>query len=52
MHGTFPTHNKYYIATEIFPFLTKKEIKDVFYPPKTKKPAPTQRVKRQEETED
>jgi hypothetical protein len=32
MHGIFPTHNKYYQITEIFPFLSKREIKEVFYP--------------------
>ena len=32
MHGIFPTHNKYYLATEIFPHLSKKEIKEVYYP--------------------
>lgn len=37
MHGIFPTHNKYYIRKEIFPHLTKQEIRDVYYPPKTKK---------------
>lgn len=37
MHGIFPTYNKYYIQHEIFPHLSKQEIKDVYYPPKTKK---------------
>lgn len=37
MHGIFPTHNKYYLHHEIFPYLSKKEIRDVYYPPKTKK---------------
>jgi hypothetical protein len=37
MHGIFPTHNKYYIRTEIFPHLTKKEMKDVYYPAKKPK---------------
>ena len=31
-HGIFPTHNKYYIATEIFPYLSKKEKKEVYFP--------------------
>lgn len=34
MHGRFPTHNKYYLAQELFPFLSKKEKKDVFFPTK------------------
>jgi hypothetical protein len=34
MHGIFPTHNKYYLRTEIFPLLSKKEMKEVFYPTK------------------
>jgi hypothetical protein len=37
MHGIFPTHNKYYIHTEIFPHLSKEERKNVFYPPKVSK---------------
>lgn len=37
MHGIFPTHNQYYIRHEIFPHLSKQEIRDVYYPPKTKK---------------
>jgi hypothetical protein len=38
MHGIFPTHNKYYIRTEIFPYLSKKEKKEVYYPTKKSKP--------------
>jgi hypothetical protein len=37
MHGIFPTHNHYYIVNEIFPYLSKKEIKEVYYPEKSKK---------------
>ncbi len=36
-HGIFPTYNKYYLATEIFPHLSKEEIKAVYFPDKTKK---------------
>lgn len=39
MHGIFPTHNKYYIASEIFPHLSKEEIKEVYFPPTTRKKA-------------
>lgn len=52
MHGIFPTHNKYYIQHEIFPHLSKQEIRDVYYPPKTKKEkivAETRRPKRGED---
>jgi hypothetical protein len=34
MHGRFPTHNKYYLATEIFPFLSKEEKRLVYFPTK------------------
>lgn len=36
-HGIFPTHNNYYKAKEIFPFLSKKEKKEVFFPDKKSK---------------
>ncbi len=38
-HGIFPTHNRYYLATEIFPYLSKQEIKAVYFPDKTRKTA-------------
>jgi len=34
MHGRFPKHNKYYIVNEIFPYLSSKEKKEVYYPTK------------------
>jgi len=34
MHGRFPTHNKYYLATELFPLLSKEEKRAVFVPTK------------------
>lgn len=40
MHGIFPTLNKYYISSELFPCLSKEEKKEVFFPErKSKKPA-------------
>ena len=43
MHGIFPTHNKYYIAHEIFPHLSRKEKKEVYFPDKVKKFAADQK---------
>jgi hypothetical protein len=34
MHGRFPTHNKYYLANEIFPHLSKEEKRLVYFPTK------------------
>jgi hypothetical protein len=34
MHGRFPTHNKYYLATELFPLLSKEEKRLVYFPTK------------------
>jgi len=34
MHGRFPTHNKYYLAHELFPFLSKEEKRQVYFPTK------------------
>jgi hypothetical protein len=34
MHGRFPTHNKYYLAHELFPFLSKEEKRLVYFPTK------------------
>ena len=34
MHGRFPTHNKYYLAQEIFPYLSKEEKRLVYFPTK------------------
>lgn len=34
MHGRFPTMNKYYLATELFPLLSKEEKRSVFFPTK------------------
>jgi hypothetical protein len=34
MHGRFPTHNKYYLATELFPHLSKEEKRLVYFPTK------------------
>lgn len=36
-HGIFPTHNRYYYANEIFPYLSKAEKKEVFFPEKKSK---------------
>jgi hypothetical protein len=34
MHGRFPTHNKYYLANELFPLLSKEEKRLVYFPTK------------------
>ena len=34
MHGRFPTHNKYYLAHELFPLLSKEEKRSVSFPTK------------------
>jgi hypothetical protein len=34
MHGRFPTHNKYYLAHELFPHLSKEEKRLVYFPTK------------------
>jgi len=34
MHGRFPTHNKYYLAHEVYPFLSKEEKRLVYFPTK------------------
>jgi len=34
MHGRFPTHNKYYLAHELFPYLSKEEKRLVYFPTK------------------
>jgi hypothetical protein len=34
MHGRFPTHNKYYLAHEVFPLLSKEEKRLVYFPSK------------------
>ena len=34
MHGRFPTMNKYYLAHEIFPYLSKEEKRAVYFPTK------------------
>jgi len=34
MHGRFPTMNKYYLAHEVFPHLSKEEKRLVFFPTK------------------
>lgn len=34
MHGRFPTHNKYYLASELFPLLSKEEKRLVYFPTK------------------
>lgn len=34
MHGRFPTHNKYYLAHEVFPNLSKEEKRAVYFPTK------------------
>jgi hypothetical protein len=34
MHGRFPTHNKYYLAHELFPLLSKEEKRLVYFPTK------------------
>jgi hypothetical protein len=39
MHGIFPTHNKYYLASELFPHLSKEEIKQVYFPERKSKKA-------------
>lgn len=39
MHGRFPTMNKYYLATELFPLLSKEEKRSVFFPTKEERSA-------------
>jgi hypothetical protein len=39
MHGIFPTLNKYYISSELFPRLSKEEKKAVFFPERKSKKA-------------
>ena len=34
MHGRFPTHNKYYLAHEVFCHLSPQEKRDVYFPTK------------------
>lgn len=34
MHGRFPTHNKYYLTSELFPLLSKEEKRLVYFPTK------------------
>jgi hypothetical protein len=34
MHGRFPTHNRYYLHHELFPFLSKEEKRLVYFPTK------------------
>ncbi len=34
MQGPFPKHNKYYLAHEVFPFLSKEEKRLVYFPTK------------------
>ena len=34
MHGRFPTMNKYWLATELFPLLSKEEKRLVYFPTK------------------
>jgi hypothetical protein len=34
MHGRFPTLNKYYLTSELFPLLSKEEKKNVYFPSK------------------
>ena len=34
MHGRFPTMNKYYLAQELFPYLSKEEKRLVYFPTK------------------
>ena len=34
MHGRFPTHNKYYLAHEVFCHLSKEEKRNVYFPTK------------------
>jgi hypothetical protein len=34
MHGRFPTMNKFWLATELFPLLSKEEKRLVYFPTK------------------
>ena len=52
MHGIFPTHNKYYLAQEIFPHLSRAEKKEVYFPDKKTKRAPSLGRKVKDEEED
>ena len=52
MHGIFPTHNKYYIRHEIFPYLSKSEIRNVYYPPKGKREKISPRDRRPKASQD
>lgn len=51
MHGIFPTLNKYYISSELFPCLSKEEKKAVFFPERKsrKMTSPHHRAKDEDE---
>jgi hypothetical protein len=51
MHGIFPTYNKYYIRKEILPYLSKKEMKEVYYPTKKSKTLAPRKIKSSETEE-
>jgi len=52
MHGIFPTHNKYYLAQEIFPYLSKEEKKAVYFPERKSKRDPSLGHKAKDEDDD
>jgi len=52
MHGIFPTLNKYYISSELFPCLSKEEKKAVFFPERKSKRATSLRHKATDEDDE
>jgi hypothetical protein len=49
MHGIFPTLNKYYISSELFPCLSKEEKKAVFFPERKSRKAISSRHEAKDE---
>jgi hypothetical protein len=51
MHGIFPTLNKYYLSSELFPRLSKEEKKAVFFPERKSKRTNTSYKSKDEDDE-
>jgi len=52
MHGIFPTLNKYYIHSELFPCLSKEEKRAVYFPERRPKQAASLRHRAKDEDEE
>ena len=52
MHGIFPTLNKYYISSELFPRLSKEEKKAVFFPERKSRKTTSLRHRAKDEEEE